>query len=222
MKHNIRFGPDGLVPVVVQDYANGDVLMVAYANLEALEKSRSEGRAWFYSRSRQGLWLKGETSGNFLYIKDIRYDCDADTILYRVKPTGPACHTGERTCFYRTLSDGHCILDEAETRPGDADNGKGVSTSNAEILLELYRLVRERRANPRDGSYVNRLLVEGRDRIIQKVGEEAIETVIAAKNNDDTRLVSELADFLFHGTVMLAERGVSWESVFNELARRRK
>lgn len=219
--HGLNFGAEGLMPVVVQDASSGDVLMLAYATREAVERTLAEGRAWFYSRSRRALWLKGETSGNFLYVTEVRYDCDADALLYRVKPAGPACHTGEQTCFHRTLwAAGH----GEDAGAGAVSAGDGASSHGdpAGVLRELEGVIAARRAAPREGSYVCRLLGEGRDRIIQKVGEEAVEVVIAAKNDDDHRLRSELADLLFHATVLLAERGMSWDDVFSELVRRRR
>lgn len=211
-KAGLKFGQDGLLPVVVQDAATGDVLMLAYANREAVERTLAEGRAWFYSRSRQALWMKGETSGNLLYVTDVRYDCDADALLYRVNPAGPACHTGERTCFHRTLWTAG--QPERADGAGESDPGR--------VIRELEGVIADRRAAPREGSYVCRLLAEGRDRIIQKVGEEAVEVVIAAKNDDDQRLRSELADLFFHVTVLLAERDMCWDEVFSELSARRR
>lgn len=203
----LRFGADGLLPVVAQDARTGEVLMLAYADREAVRRTVAEGRAWFYSRSRRALWRKGDTSGNALAVREIRYDCDADALLYRVEPAGPACHTGERTCFYRA----------GWTAPGEA----GAAPSGA-ILAELYDLVLSRKAQAPEDSYVAKLLGRGRDRILQKVGEEAVEVVLAGKNDDDERLVSELADLLFHLTVLLGERGIPWEAVFAELRRRRR
>ncbi len=181
--------------------------MQAWADREAVERTCREARAWFYSRSRRSLWLKGETSGNVLDVEEIRYDCDGDTLLYVVRPKGPACHTGERSCFHRT----------GWRREGDAAGEAG-----QHILHELYALVLQRKASPPPGSYVARLLADGRDRILQKVGEEAVEVVIAGKSEDRRRLVGELADLLFHATVLLGERELPWGEVFAELERRRR
>lgn len=215
----LRFDQAGLLPVVAQDAATQEVLMVAYANREAVERTLAEGRAWFYSRSRGALWLKGETSGDLLDVEEVRYDCDADTLLYRVRPQGPACHTGERTCFYRSgwRAEGVPPAGEAAAVAGAMDAGAG-----DEVLGELYRLILARKVNPPAGSYVVRLLGEGRDRILQKVGEEAVEVVLAGKNEDNGRLVNELADLLFHLSVLLGERELPWDEVFAELRRRRK
>lgn len=207
----LRFDEAGLLPVVAQDAATGEVLMVAYANREAVDRTLAEGRAWFFSRSRGSLWLKGETSGNVLDVDEVRYDCDADTLLYRVRPRGPACHTGERTCFYRS-----------GWRAEGAPAAGGTAAAGAAVLTELYQLILARKADPPQGSYVARLLGEGRDRILQKVGEEAVEVVLAGKNEDCGRLVSELADLLFHLSVLLGERELPWEEVFAELRRRRR
>lgn len=217
--NDLRFDQAGLLPVVAQDAASGEVLMLAYANREAVGRTLAEGRAWFYSRSRGSLWLKGETSGNLLDVEEVRYDCDADTLLYRVRPQGPACHTGERTCFYRSgwRSEGVPPAGGAAAAAGAMDAGAG-----DEVLGELYRLILARKVNPPAGSYVVRLLGEGRDRILQKVGEEAVEVVLAGKNEDNGRLVNELADLLFHLSVLLGERELPWDEVFAELRRRRK
>lgn len=218
---DLNWGETGLLPVVVQDAASGEVLMLAYADREALERTRRDGRAWFYSRSRRAYWLKGETSGNFLDVGEVRYDCDADALLYRVKPAGPACHTGERSCFYREIRDGGAGEPGAAGDPGTAGD-PGAAVTAPDILRELYALVLDRMRNRPEGSYVARLLAEGRDCILQKVGEEAVEVVLAGKNADDGRLVSELADLLFHLTVLLGERGVAWDGVWRELASRRR
>lgn len=204
----LKFGEDGLLPVVAQDARSGEVLMLAYADREAVSRTVSEGRAWFFSRSRGALWRKGDTSGNALAVLEVRYDCDADALLYRVVPAGPACHTGETSCFFRT---GWAAAGAALDGPADAA-----------ILGELYRLVLSRRADPPPGSYMAKLLAGGRDRILQKVGEEAVEVVLAGKNDEDARLVSEVADLLFHLTVLLGEREIPWEAAFAELRRRRR
>lgn len=215
----LRFGVDGLLPVVAQDARTGEVLMLAYADREAVRRTVAEGRAWFYSRSRRALWRKGETSGNALAVREVRYDCDADALLYRVDPAGPACHTGERTCFYRT---GWAASGAAAREVPGAVGTPGAGEPGGAVLEELYRLVLSRKVEAPEGSYVAKLLGRGRDRILQKVGEEAVEVVLAGKNDDDERLVSELADLLFHLTVLLGERGIPWEAAFAELRRRRR
>lgn len=228
-REGLRFGADGLVPVVVQDARDGRVLMLAYANEEAVARTLAEGRAWFYSRSRRSLWRKGETSGNTLSVREVRYDCDADALLYRVVPAGPTCHTGEETCFHRigwrapgVALDADAGAADARRPAGAPPDALGDAGRGGAVLDELYRLVLSRKAEPTAGSYTARLLGEGRDRILQKVGEEAVEVVLAGKNDDDARLVGELADLLFHLTVLLGERGLPWDAVFAELRRRRR
>ncbi|HTS00985.1 MAG TPA: bifunctional phosphoribosyl-AMP cyclohydrolase/phosphoribosyl-ATP diphosphatase HisIE, partial [Thermoanaerobaculia bacterium] len=199
-----RFDANGLVPVVVRDVVTGDVLTLAWANAEALEKTRETGLSHFYSRSRQALWKKGETSGHVQHVVAISLDCDRDTVLYDVRPVGPACHTGARTCFTR--------LDEVD--PG-ADTGGRLD------LTELFAAVVDRRLNPVEGSYTNELLAAGPARIAQKVGEEAVETALAAVGGTDEALAGEAADLLYHLAVLLTARGVGPKDVAAVLERRR-
>jgi phosphoribosyl-ATP pyrophosphohydrolase/phosphoribosyl-AMP cyclohydrolase len=187
----------GLVPVVVQDRASGDVLMVAWANAEALRKTAESGYAHFWSRSREVLWRKGETSGNGLRVVEARADCDRDTLLLVVEPEGPACHTGARTCF-------------GETSP-----------TAAGMLEELARVVADRAAASPEESYTARLLAKGPDEALKKIGEEAIEVVLAGRAQSDERLVEETADLLYHLLVGLRQRGVPLVQVMDELRRRR-
>jgi phosphoribosyl-ATP pyrophosphohydrolase/phosphoribosyl-AMP cyclohydrolase len=202
----VRFDPDGLVPVVVQDARNGDVLMLAWASREALAKTRATGRAHFWSRSRGALWRKGETSGHEQQLEEIRLDCDGDTVLYRVIPSGPACHTGQRTCFSSMVqADGS--LEEA------ADPG-------GHLLTRLSTLLRDRAATRPTGSYTVELLDRGVSRIAKKVGEEAVEVVVAATAEDDGRLASETADLLYHLLVLLTARGLPPDAVWQELQTR--
>ena len=193
----IVFDGAGLVPVVAQDRASGDVLMVAWANAEALAKTAETGVAHFWSRSRKALWRKGETSGNELKVVEVRKDCDGDTLLIVVEPTGPACHTGARTCF------------------GD------VSPTAAGMLEELARVVAARAAAPPEESYTARLLARGPDQVLKKIGEEATEVVLAARVQTDERLVEESADLLYHLLLALHMRGVPLARVMDELRRRR-
>ncbi len=199
-----RFDSNGLVPVVVRDVVTGDVLTLAWANAEALEKTRETGLSHFYSRSRQALWKKGETSGHVQHVVAISLDCDRDTILYDVRPVGPACHTGARTCFTR--------LDELA--PG-ADPGGRLD------LTELFAAILDRRENPVAGSYTNKLLDAGPARIAQKVGEEAVETALAAVGGTDEALAGEAADLLYHLAVLLTARGVGPKEVAAVLEKRR-
>lgn len=197
----IRFDDSGVAPVVMQDAATGEVLTLAYANREAVERTLQSGEAHFYSRSRQSLWRKGETSGNTQHVTEVRLDCDSDALLYKVRPQGPACHTGERSCFYTTL----------------AGEGVGVEKSPAAsetagaMLDRLAATISARRGVPPEESYTAKLLAGGTSRVAQKVGEESVEVVIAAMSDD--RLAEESADLLYHLLVLLEERGVGLERV---------
>lgn len=199
----IKFGPDGLVPSVAQDAATLEVLMVAYMNRESLEKTLSTGKAHFYSRSRQSLWLKGETSGNFLEVRSVRYDCDGDTILLLVEPKGPACHTGERSCFYRSLKE-----DERPAPPGPR------------VLKALYEIIKERKNSPPDKSYVASLYAKGLPKILAKIEEESGELVEAAREKGRDEVLYEFCDLWFHTLVLLSNEGLEIEAVFAELGRR--
>jgi len=203
----VKFDPAGLVPAIAQDRATGDVLMLAYMNRESIEKTLEGGRACFYSRSRKKLWLKGETSGNFLYVRAIRYDCDGDTLLLSVDPAGPACHTGERSCFYRELS-----IPESEGTPLEADGGA--------VLASLQKVLEERKSASPESSYVASLYAGGAEAILAKVAEEAGEFMDAARSEPDKNTIHEAADLLFHTMVMLSKRDIKIEQVMGELARR--
>ena len=198
---NVRFDDGGLVPVVAQDAATGDVLTLAYANREALERTLATGEAHFYSRSRRELWRKGETSGNTQRVVEVRLDCDGDAVLYRVEPRGPACHTGERTCFFTTL----------------AGEGVGVATEGSDgtslgtMVERLAGTIAQRHREMPQESYTAGLIRRGPERLAQKVGEEAVEVVIAALRDD--RLAEETADLVYHLLVLLEERGVSIDEV---------
>jgi phosphoribosyl-AMP cyclohydrolase / phosphoribosyl-ATP pyrophosphohydrolase len=198
---NVRFDEAGLVPVVAQDAATGDVLTLAYANREALEKTLATGEAHFYSRSRQELWRKGATSGNTQRVVEVRLDCDGDALLYRVEPRGPACHTGEMACFFTTL----------------AGEGVGVATRGPDgvalgtMVERLAGIIAQRHREMPQESYTAGLIRRGPERLAQKVGEEAVEVVIAALRDD--RLAEETADLVYHLLVLLEERGVGTEKV---------
>jgi phosphoribosyl-ATP pyrophosphohydrolase/phosphoribosyl-AMP cyclohydrolase len=219
----IHFDGRGLVPAVLQDAASGEVLMVAWMNSEALRLTLETGQAHFWSRSREVLWHKGATSGNFMKVREILVDCDADTLLVKVDPEGPACHTGERSCFHRRLG---------PTSNATAHEEAGAVTSPAppaapaqaesEILSELFAVIRDRQANRPPGSYTTRLLDAGEDEILKKVGEEAMEVVLAAKGQGNQHLVAEIADLTYHLLVLLAARGLDLADVQAELARRRR
>ena len=199
--NNIVFDKNGLIPAIVQDDRTGSVLMLAYMNEEALEKTIETKETWFFSRSRQELWNKGATSGNRQTVKRLYFDCDQDAILVQVDPQGPACHTGEVTCFYKKAF-------EAES-------------SNREVVQEVVDEIKQRRNNPVEGSYTTYLFREGLDKILKKVGEETTEVVIGAKNRDKAEVTSELADLTYHSLVLMEELGVTVEDVKNELRKRR-
>ena len=202
----LKFDENGLIPAVVQDADTKEVLMVAYMNQEAYVRSQETGRATFWSRSRNELWEKGATSGNTLYIQEIRVDCDQDCLLVLAKPAGPACHTGNKTCFYRSV-DGEPVSD--------------AETAQENILTRLTAVAQDRKQNPQPGSYTNYLFDKGPDKILKKVGEEACEVVIAGKNQDKAEITYETADLLYHLTVMLVDNDMTWEDIFAELEKRR-
>ena len=201
----LTFSSDGLLPVVVQHYRSGEVLMVGFANHEAVQNTLETGHGWFFSRSRQRLWEKGETSGHYLDLKALRVDCDADALIYLCEPHGPTCHTGERSCFFQTLD---------EVPAGE---------TSGEAAAILFNTIEQRKQLAEPGSsYVARLLSEGVDRIARKVGEEATEVVIAAKNADRAELAHEIADLWFHTLILLAQQGMTPEDVWDELRGRRR
>lgn len=199
----LQFAENGLIPVVIQDVLTERVLMLAYMNEEALQKTIATGQTWFYSRSRRELWHKGATSGHFQQVKRIEYDCDGDALLVRVEQVGSACHTGENSCFYRTLF-------------GEE------SVASVSFLAELAQIIAERKLTKPAGSYVAKLFEQGLDRILKKIGEEAGEVIIAAKNQDRTELIYESSDLLFHLLVLLAEKNVALAEVLRELASRHR
>ena len=199
--NQIRFDDLGLVPVIAQEATTGEVLMLAYANREALERTLATGRAHYWSRSRSKIWAKGETSGNVQHLVEVRIDCDDDAILYRVRQTGPACHTGEVVCFHRVVQQEDVVK----------------RTTAAHILGRVDEVISDRRANHREGAYTNYLFDQGLDKILKKVGEETTEVVIAAKNDDPRELTMESADLLFHLLVLLQERELSLTAVWTEL-----
>lgn len=196
----IRFDERGLVPAIVQDAATREVLTLAYMNRESLARTLDTKQTWFWSRSRNELWHKGETSGNTQEVVNLALDCDADAIIVLVKPAGPACHTGAVSCF-----------DTGMQQPAFGS-----------LLDQLYDLIQSRERERPAGSYTTYLFEEGLDKILKKVGEESAETIIAAKNDDDARLTAEAGDLLYHLLVLLVARGVSLEDIAQELASRRK
>lgn len=213
----LKWDAAGLLPVVIQDAATGDVLTLAYANAEALEKTIAAKSTHLFSRSRNALWRKGETSGHTQDVVDVRYDCDADALLYRVNPHGPGCHTGERSCFHRSLY----------TEPERTSRHAEPTSCHAEpveafpaVLARLQAVLEQRKSASPETSYVAKLYAGGVDRIAKKIGEEATEVVIAAKNGDRKELVWETADLLFHLLVLLKREGVELDEIGAELASR--
>lgn len=197
----LKYDQDGLVPVIIQDSESKQVLTLAYANQEAIEKTMENGETWLYSRSRQELWNKGATSGNTQRVVSVQVDCDADAIIYEVIPNGPACHTGEQSCFNET------IYGERNLTSGD-------------MLEELKVLIRNRHSEMPEGAYTSYLFEEGIDKICKKVGEEAAEVIIAAKNRDAEELSMETADLFYHVMVLLQEQGVDLDQVMAVLKER--
>ncbi|MDL2310413.1 bifunctional phosphoribosyl-AMP cyclohydrolase/phosphoribosyl-ATP diphosphatase HisIE [Peptostreptococcaceae bacterium OttesenSCG-928-C18] len=200
---SIKWNIDGLIPAIVQDALSKKVLMLAYMNEEALNKTIETKQSWFYSRSRKELWNKGSTSGNFQEVVKIALDCDRDTILLYVIPKGPACHTGEESCFFN-----------------DIEEYKKVPNRN--MLFREYELIEERAKNPKEGSYTNYLLTEGVDKICKKIGEESAETIIGAKNNDREEVIYEASDLLYHLSVLLYNQGVTLDDLMLEIEKRYK
>lgn len=200
----IAFDEKGLVPAVVQDARTGEVLMVAYMNAESLAKTVSTGETWFYSRSRQKLWHKGEESGHFQHVRRIYVDCDADTLVVEAVPDGPACHTGHRSCFFRSL-------EGWENRRGPG---------SLRILWDLAEEIADRRAHPQEKSYTNYLQQEGKNKIDKKIGEEAAEVIIADQHEDRREIVSESCDLLYHLFVLWENAGVSLTDVLAEMEAR--
>lgn len=201
---DFKLSKEQLIPVIVQDYRTDEVLMLAYMNEEAYQNTLRTGRMTYYSRSRDELWVKGETSGHYQYVKKLMLDCDNDTILAKVRQVGAACHTGNRSCFFQELA-----------------SKDYVSTNPHTVLTEDFEVILERKKNPRDGSYTNYLFDKGIDKILKKCGEEAAEIIIAAKNPDAEELKYEIADFLYHMMVLMAECGLDWEDITKELVNRR-
>lgn len=208
-KELIRYDRDGLVPAVVQDVQSKEVLMLAYMNEEALQRSLETKETWFYSRSRQELWHKGATSGHTQEIVDLRFDCDADALIVRVKPAGPACHTGSYSCFSTSL------LDEESQRLRPFKEGERFA-----ILNELEATIAQRETERPPGAYTTYLFEQGVDKILKKIGEEAAEVIIAAKNRDQDELKWEAADLLYHLLVLLREQHLPLDDVLQVLAQR--
>ena len=203
---NIKWNEQGLLPVIVQDVRTNAVLMQAYMNEQTLNMTQESGYMVYFSRSRQQIWKKGETSGQTQKVVSLTLDCDSDCLLAKVEQNGGgACHTGEYSCFHTPLVE--------NTWQGEQD---------AQILFDLSAVIKQRKQSPKDGSYTNYLFDKGIDKILKKVGEESAETIIAAKNNAPGEIIYETADLFYHLLVMLEDRGVPLQSVFSELRKRQK
>lgn len=199
----IRYNDQGLVPAIAQDYLDGTVLMMAWMSRESLEKTLQMGETWYWSRSRQELWHKGATSGHIQRVKGIRYDCDSDALLVTVEQIGNiACHTGERSCFHQ--------VDQQKIAPP------------ADMLSEVFSVIRDRRDHPSESSYTSKLLAGGDNKILKKIGEEAAEVVMACKDDDSNAIAGEVADLFYHSLVALAYHGVELRDVYRKLAERRR
>lgn len=200
----LKFDANGLIPAVAQDVKSGDVVMLAYMNKESLTETLKTGYATYFSRSRQQLWKKGETSGNVQRVREILYDCDGDALLLKIDQTGVACHTGEYSCFHNPLT------------------GKDESApASSHVLEELFEVIEDRKANPVPGSYTNYLLEKGVEKICKKVGEEASETIIAAVKGSNDEVRYEASDLLYHLMVLIANQGMRPEELYDELRSRR-
>lgn len=198
-----KLNSDGLLPVIVQNFKTSEVLMMAYMNEQAFQQTIKTGRMTYFSRSRQCLWVKGETSGHYQYVKSLTIDCDKDTLLAKVEQIGAACHTGNPTCFFQTVA------------------GSNYNRANPlQIFESVYDTIADRKVNPKEGSYTNYLFDKGLDKILKKVGEEATEIIIAAKNPNPEELKYEISDFLYHAMVLMVERGLTWEDIMEEMADR--
>ncbi|MUG99879.1 bifunctional phosphoribosyl-AMP cyclohydrolase/phosphoribosyl-ATP diphosphatase HisIE [Scytonema sp. UIC 10036] len=200
---NIRYDEKGLVPAIVQDYLDGTVLMMAWMNRQSLQKTLESGETWFWSRSRQAFWHKGETSGHIQKVKSIRYDCDSDALLVGVEQIGDvACHTGERSCF-------HQVNGEIVSPPGST-------------LSQIFSVICDRRDNPQEDSYTCKLLAGGDNKILKKIGEESAEVVMAFKDDEPDAIAGEVADLFYHTLVALAHHNVDIKAVYRKLQERRK
>ena len=197
MKIDFQKYADSLVPTIVQDSNTGRVLMLGFMDQDSFEQTQHSGKVAFFSRSRRGIWTKGETSGNYLVVENILVDCDSDTILIKASPSGPVCHSGADTCF-------------------------GEKNEPADFLPKLEQVIKDRKVNPTENSYTSKLFAKGLNRISQKVGEEAVELIIEAKDSDLTRFKSEAADLIFHLLVLCVEKDVAFESILEELKERAK
>ncbi len=227
----VKFDPQGLIPAVAQDIRTDEVLMLAYMNEESLKKTIETGKAHYYSRSRQKLWLKGETSGHFQQVRSISIDCDGDTLLLKVEQTGAACHTGHRSCFYTRLETDELKTGKTGTEAAGAVSGQAQSETagnpgsqaspDAGVLEDVFSVIADRLNHPKEGSYTNYLFTKGLDKILKKIGEEACEVVIASKNGTADEIKAEIADLLYHIMVLLVDRGMTLQDIYEELKKRK-
>ncbi len=207
--NEVKFDQQGLIPAVLQDFITSEVLMVGYMNKEAIKKTLETDEVWFFSRSRQELWHKGETSGHIQKVKEIKLDCDGDALLLKVESIGnQVCHTGKRSCFFRSY--------------GSKQEESNTSTplEQFKIINELYRLILDRKVNPKEGSYTCYLWDKGQDKMLKKVGEETSEVIIGSKNNSKDEVIYETADLIYHLLVLLAWHGIKPEEIMMELEKR--
>ncbi len=206
--NDLKFDEKGLIPAIAQDAVSGEVLMCAYMNKESITKTLETGKATYFSRSRNELWEKGETSGHYQYVKDILVDCDGDALVLKVEQEGAACHTENPSCFYRKVIDGKLV---------EIPTGLGRQPG---ILYDVYNIIVDRVKNPKEGSYTNYLFEKGIDKMLKKVGEESAEVIIASKNYVKAEVQYETADLLYHLSVVLVEQGLTWDDIFGELSSR--
>ncbi|QUI23306.1 bifunctional phosphoribosyl-AMP cyclohydrolase/phosphoribosyl-ATP diphosphatase HisIE [Vallitalea pronyensis] len=213
--NNLKLNKNGLIPVVTQDIDSNEVLMVAYMNKEAFDKTLETKKVHYYSRSRQCLWLKGETSGHYQTLKHMALDCDEDTLLVKVQQEGVACHTGAYSCFYKEIDL------ETKNMVEMGDRTKPKSESVLSIFEEVYNIILDRKKNPKEGSYTNYLFDKGIDKILKKVGEETAEVIIGSKNEGNEEVIYEVSDLIYHLSVLMVEKDVTWDDICNELGKRR-
>jgi len=211
---SIIFNSEGLLPVIVQDFKSREILMFAYMNAESLQKTLETKKAHYYSRSRNKLWLKGETSGHYQNVKKISVDCDKDALLLEVEQIGGACHTGHKSCFYQSLDNQEKLVENQELI-FNKNKVYGV-----QILQAVYDVIVDRKVNPKKDSYTNYLFNEGLDKILKKVGEESAEVIIGAKNRNTDEIIYEISDLLYHLMVLMVEQEVQWDDLFGELHKR--
>jgi phosphoribosyl-ATP pyrophosphohydrolase/phosphoribosyl-AMP cyclohydrolase len=214
----LRFDSNGLIPCILQDASSGEVLTLAWMNVEAFKKTLNTGLVTFYSRSRKQLWTKGDTSGNFMRVAELRLDCDGDALVARVLPQGPACHTGEGDCFFQTVFKNKAVLSELEDQPQPAGWGARFGA----LMDDVRTLLQERKAKLPAGSYSTYLFTKGLDKILKKLGEETTETIVAAKGTNRADLVGEMCDLLFHVMVLMVEKEVSFEDLRRVMDKRHR